>query len=34
MVFDAEEASDETPPDGSPPTPVKTEKRPSLKIVR
>ncbi len=34
MVFDAEEAVDETPPDDNPPSPVKPEKRPSLKIVR
>jgi stringent starvation protein B len=34
MVFDAEEVSDETPPDDTPPSPVKPEKRPSLKIVR
>lgn len=34
MVFDAEEAADETPPDNNPPSPVKPEKRPSLKIVR
>ena len=34
MVFDAEEVIDDTPPDGTPPSPVKPEKRPSLKIVR
>jgi stringent starvation protein B len=34
MVFDAEEAVDDTPPDDTPPSPVKPEKRPSLKIVR
>ncbi len=34
MVFDAEEGSNETPPDATPPSPVKPEKRPSLKIVR
>ena len=34
MVFDAEEVIDDTPPDDTPPTPVKPEKRPSLKIVR
>lgn len=33
MVFDAEEVPDDTP-DDDPPTPVKPEKRPSLKIVR
>lgn len=34
MVFEAEEASDEPPPETTPPSPVKPEKRPSLKIVR
>ena len=34
MVFDAEEVIDDTPPDDTPPSPVKAEKRPSLKIVR
>ena len=34
MVFDAEEVGDDTPPDSTPPSPVKPEKRPSLKIVR
>jgi stringent starvation protein B len=34
MVFDAEEVSDDAPPDDTPPSPVKPEKRPSLKIVR
>ncbi len=34
MVFDAEDIADETPPDDTPPSPVKIEKRPSLKIVR
>ena len=34
MVFDSEDAPDETPPDTTPPSPVKPEKRPSLKIVR
>ncbi len=34
MVFDAEEGGDEPPPDETPPPAVKSEKRPSLKIVR
>ena len=35
MVFDAEEPSDEpTPPAGGSPSPIKSEARPSLKIVK
>lgn len=34
MVFDAEEVSDDTPPEDPPPSPPKVEKRPALKIVR
>ena len=35
MVFDAEELPEDTPPENSPPpSPMKPEKRPSLKIVR
>jgi stringent starvation protein B len=34
MVFDAEEISEDTPPEDPPPSPPKAEKRPALKIVR